>query len=66
MGEYTLAKFKIVVDRIVYETTTVYVIADSEQEAYDIAIAKVVSEPTEWENYSTDFPTVDKKNSYKL
>ncbi len=66
MGEYTLAKYRIQVDRIVYETTTVYIDADSSLEAKHLAISKVVTEPTEWENYSTDFPTIDENNSYKL
>lgn len=54
-----MAMYKVIVDRVEYLTTTLYVEADNMEVAMDKALDNCYSDDVVWECYDTDGPWVD-------
>ena len=54
-----MAKFKVVIDRVEYLTTTIYVEADTLNIAEDQALTDCWNDNVEWNCYDSDGPYID-------
>lgn len=54
-----MAKFKVVVDKTEYLTTTIYVEASNISEAEDKALNECYDGDIDWDCYDSDGPTID-------
>lgn len=54
-----MAKFKVVVDRAEYLTTTLYIEAANISEAEDKALNECYNGDIDWDCYDSDGPTID-------
>lgn len=54
-----MAKFKVVVDRVEYLTTTIIVEADNIGLAEEIALNECYNDQVDWDCYDSDGPTID-------